>query len=60
MVWTSANNDIVSVSGTGRLTAKAVGTTTVTATSKGTDEWGRTLSASCTVKVNPAIRLSGP
>ena len=60
MVWTSANNDIVSVSGTGRLTAKAVGTTTVTATSKGTDEWGRTLSVSCTVKVNPAIRLSGP
>ena len=60
IIWTSANNDVVSVSGTGVLTAKAVGTTTITATSKGTDEWGRTLSASCSVKVNPAVRLSGP
>lgn len=60
LVWTSANNDVVSVSGSGRITGVGVGTATVTVTSKGTDEWGRTLSATCSVKVNPAIKLSGP
>ena len=60
LVWESDNNNVVFVSGEGRLTGKAVGTATVTVTSKGTDEWGRTLSATCKVKVNPAIRLSGP
>ena len=60
LVWDSANWDNVFVSGEGRLTAKTLGTTKITVTSKGTDEWGRTLSATCTVKVNPAVRLSGP
>ena len=60
LVWTSSNNDIVFVSGAGRITGKAVGTAVVTVTSKATDEWGRTLSATCSVKVNPAVRLSGP
>ena len=60
LVWSSANNNVVSVSGTGYLTGTGVGSTTVTVTTKGTDEWGRTLSATCNVKVNPAIRLSGP
>lgn len=60
LVWTSSNNDIVSVSGAGRITGNAVGTATVTVTSKATDEWGKTMSATCSVKVNPAIKLSGP
>ena len=60
LVWTTSNDDVVSVSGEGVLTAKAVGAATITVTSKGTDEWGRTLSATCTVKANPAVRLSGP
>lgn len=60
LVWTSSNNDIVSVSGDGRITGEAVGTATVTVTSKATDEWGKTMSATCSVKVNPAIKLSGP
>lgn len=60
LMWTSADNGVVSVSGTGRITGTGVGSTTVTVTSKGTDEWGRTLSATCSVKVNPAIKLSGP
>ena len=60
LVWTSSNNDIVSVSGAGRITGNAVGTAVVTVTSKATDEWGKTMSATCSVKVNPAIKLSGP
>ena len=60
LVWKSANENIVTVNSSGRLTGKGVGSTTVTVTTNGTDEWGRTLSATCNVKVNPAIRLSGP
>ena len=60
LVWSSANSSIASVSATGRILGTGVGSTTVTVTTKGTDEWGRTLSATCNVKVNPAIRLSGP
>ena len=60
LVWTSENDEIASVSETGRVTGTGVGTTTITVTSKGTDEWGKTLSATCSVKVNPAIELKGP
>lgn len=60
LLWTTDNNTIVSVSGAGRITGTGVGETHVRVTSKGTDEWGNTLSASCRVKVNPAIKLSGP
>lgn len=60
LTWTTDNSGIVSVSGSGRIKGESVGQATITVTSKGTDEWGRTLSASCTVKVNPAIKLSGP
>ena len=60
LTWTTDNSGIVSVSGSGRIKGEGVGQATITVTSKGTDEWGRTLSASCTVKVNPAIKLSGP
>ena len=60
LTWTTDNIGVVSVSGAGRIAGTGVGQATITVTSKGTDEWGRTLSASCTVKVNPAIKLSGP
>ncbi len=60
LTWTTDNVGIVSVSGSGRIKGESVGQATITVTSNGTDEWGRTLSASCTVKVNPAIKLSGP
>lgn len=60
LVWTTANGEVASVDGNGRLTGTGVGETKLTVTSKGTDEWGRTLSATCKVKVNPAIRLMGP
>lgn len=60
LVWTSDNNTVASVSSAGRITGTGVGETHVIVTSKGTDEWGNTLSASCRVKVNPAIKLSGP
>lgn len=60
LLWTTDENTIVSVSGAGRITGTGVGETHVRVTSKGTDEWGNTLSASCRVKVNPAIKLSGP
>lgn len=60
LVWTSENNDVVTVNESGRITGTGVGSAIVTVTSRGTDEWGRTLSATCKVKVNPAIKLSGP
>lgn len=59
LVWTSENNDVVTVNA-GRITGTGVGSAIVTVTSRGTDEWGRTLSATCKVKVNPAIKLGGP
>ena len=60
LVWTSENKDVVTVNESGRITGTGVGSAIVTVTSRGTDEWGRTLSATCKVKVNPAIKLGGP
>ena len=45
---------------TGKLYAYGVGTATVTVTSKGTDEWGLPVRATCTVEVEEAFMLSGP
>ena len=45
---------------TGKIYAYGVGTATVTATSKGTDEWGVRVSTTCTVHVEEAFMLSGP
>ena len=58
--WTSSNTDVVTVDPeSGEITAVGAGDATVTATTNGTEEWGAKLSASCRVKVNNAIRLSG-
>lgn len=60
LVWTTSKDDIVTVSSEGVLTARNVGDAVITVTTKGTNEWGQTLSAQCSVKVIPSIRLSGP
>ena len=58
--WTSSNTGVVTVDPeSGEITAVGAGEATVTATTNGTDEWGAKLSASCRVKVNNAVRLSG-
>lgn len=58
--WASSDTGVVQVdSESGRVTAVGVGEAIVTVTTNGTDEWGNRLSASCKVKVNSAIRLSG-
>ena len=58
--WASSDTGVVQVdSESGRVTAVGIGEATVTVTTNGTDEWGNRLSASCKVKVNSAIRLSG-
>ena len=44
---------------TGKLYGVGVGTATITATSKGTDEWGLPVSATCTVNVEEAFMLTG-
>ncbi len=59
LVWNSNNTDVVTVSTTGQLTAKSVGTATITATTNGTDEWGNPLTATCNVKVLSKIKLIG-
>lgn len=57
--WTSSNNDIASFNGS-TLNAVGVGETKVTVTTSAVDEWGLPLVAEIPVKVNEAIRLSGP
>ena len=59
VVWTSSDNNIASVDADGLVTGNGVGTVVVTATSKGIDEWGKKLTASCTVKVIPSVKILG-
>ena len=58
--WVSSNTDVAEVDPvSGKVTAVGVGEATITVTTDGTDEWGMKLSASCNVRVNSSIRLSG-
>ena len=58
--WKSNKESVVKVNAdTGEIEAVGVGEATITATSDGTDEWGVPMTATCNVKVNEAIRLSG-
>ena len=59
VVWTSSDNNVASVDADGLVTGNAVGTVVVTATSQGIDEWGKKLTASCTVKVIPSVKILG-
>jgi len=59
VIWTTSNANVVNVNENGVIEGMSVGSAVITATTKGTDEWGNTIQAQCNVKVNPAIRLSG-
>ena len=59
VIWTTSNADILTVTDAGVIEGKAVGTAVVTATTEGVDEWGNALTATCTVKVNPSIKIFG-
>lgn len=58
--WSSADTEVVTVDENGRLTAVGSGTARITATTKGVNEWGLSISAFCDVTVREAVRLSGP
>ena len=59
IIWTTSKSDVATVSADGTVTAKEVGTAVITATTDGINEWGVKLSASCTVKVAPSIKIFG-
>ena len=59
VAWTSADKNIASVDADGVVTGNSVGTVVITATSKGINEWGKKLTASCTVKVIPSVKIVG-
>lgn len=59
--FSSSNPNVVTYDqSTGQIIAKEVGEATITITSKGTDEWGLPVIATCGVKVEEAITLAGP
>ena len=58
---TSSDTKIIRLDeNTGKLYAYGVGTANVTVMSKGTDEWGLPVMATCAVEVEEAFMLSGP
>ena len=59
-VWESLNTDVVTVDQSGRITAVGLGEAAVKVKSNATDEWGRYLTAQCTVTVTAGIRVKGP
>lgn len=59
VIWTTSDQDVLTVTDAGVIEGKSVGTAVVTATTKGVDEWGNALTATCTVKVNPSIKIFG-
>jgi len=59
VTWTTSNADVLTVTENGVIEGKSVGSAVITATTKGVDEWGNALTATCTVKVNPSIKIFG-
>ena len=59
-VWESLNTDVVTVDQSGRVAAVGLGEAVVKVKSNATDEWGRDLTAQCTVNVTAGIRVKGP
>ena len=49
--WTSSNTEIVTVNNTGKITAKSVGTATITATIKKSPNLNDEIKATCTIRV---------
>lgn len=60
VIWKSDDANVAFVSAEGVITAKSVGSTVITVTTNSTDEWGNQLTATCNVKVLPALKLKGP
>lgn len=59
LTWTASNSNIT-VDQNGNITANSLGTSVVTVTTGGTDEWGRQLTATCNVTVVTNVRFDGP
>ena len=59
LTWTASNSNIT-VDQNGNITANSLGTSVVTVTTDGTDEWGRQLTATCDVTVETNVRFDGP
>lgn len=59
VVWTSSDSNIASVDENGVVTGNGVGSAVITATTKSIDEWGKKLTASCSVKVIPSVKIVG-
>ena len=59
VVWASSDNNIASVDENGVVTGNGVGSAVITATTKSINEWGKKLTASCTVKVIPSVKIVG-
>lgn len=59
VIWTTSNADVLTVTENGVIEGKSVGSAVITVTTKGVNEWGNALTATCTVKVNPSIKIFG-
>lgn len=60
VTYQTSDFEVVQVTSEGKLTAGKLGTAVVTVTTDGTDEWGQTLQARCSVTVVPNMKISGP
>lgn len=60
VVYTTSNYEVAQVTSDGVVTAGELGTSVITVTADGVDEWGQTLTAKCNVKVVPNMRITGP
>lgn len=58
--WSSSVPEVASIDENGNITANIVGTTVITATTKGTNEWGQKLTATCNIKVAPNVKIIKP
>ena len=55
--WSSSVPEVASVDANGKITANIVGKAVITATTKGTNEWGQKLTATCNVVVLPNAQI---
>ena len=60
VTWNTNTESVAKITDAGLLTGWSAGTAEITATAVAVDEWGRQLTATCDVKVNPDIKIVGP